>query len=217
MTESGGHIHLILPDPVERAACFRVLAAGGGRVVRSFASADAWVEAEGDDLSGILLFRWRQPGRIDGAALLDRIAGRPAIVAFVAAERLNIAEARVILRGGVRDLLPGPLDPRLVRRTIDAALADWRAAQDMLASRREAEARLAALTPRERDILDAIAAGLGNKAIARRLDLSPRTVEVHRANIMRRAGTGNVAELLRLQFTAEHARAASTDRVRSGA
>ena len=69
--------------------------------------------------------------------------------------------------------------------------------------RSEAELRLATLTPRERDILDAIAAGLGNKAIARRLDLSPRTVEVHRANIMRRAGATSVAELLRLRFTVE--------------
>ena len=101
--------------------------------------------------------------------------------------------------------------------TIDAVLADWRAAQEARARQREAEARLAALTPRERDILDGIAAGLGNKAIARRLALSPRTVEVHRANIMRRAGAGNVAELLRLQFTAEHARAAPVDRVRFGA
>ena len=92
MTESGGHIHLILPDPIERAACFRVLAAGADRVVRSFASADAWLEAEGDDLSAILLFHWRQPGRTDGAALLDRIAGSPAITAFVAAEQLSIAE-----------------------------------------------------------------------------------------------------------------------------
>ena len=217
MTESGGHIHLILPDPIERAACFRLLAAGSVRVVRSFASADAWIEADGDDLSGILLFHWRQPGRTDGAALLDRIAGSPAITAFVAAEQLSISESRAILRGGARDLLPAPLDPRLVRRTIDAALADWRAAQDTLARRREAEVRLAALTPRERDILDAIAAGLGNKAIARQLALSPRTVEVHRANIMRRAGAGNVAELLRLQFTAEHARAARADRVRFGA
>ena len=114
-------------------------------------------------------------------------------------------------------MLPAPLDPRIVRRTIDAALSDWRAAQDAVARRREAEARLAALTPRERDILDAIAVGLGNKAIARQFDLSPRTVEVHRANIMRRAGAGNIAELLRLQFTAEPARAAPVDRVRFGA
>ena len=216
VSENGGHIHLILPDPTERAACFRVLAAGSERIVRSFASADAWMEAEGSDSCTILLFHWRQPGATDGAALLDRVAGRTGIVTFVAAEQLNIAESRAILRGGARDLLSAPLDPRLVRHTIDAALAEWQAGQGALDRHREAEARLAALTPRERDILDAIAAGLGNKAIARRLALSPRTVEVHRANIMRRAGAGNVAELLRLQFIAEFARGAPDNPVRFG-
>lgn len=217
MTENGGHIHLILPDPIERAACFRVLAAGAERIVRSFASAEAWIEADGGDTGGILLFHWRQPGPIDGAALLDHIAPRPGIAAFVAADQLSIAEARMILRGGALDLLPAPLDPRLVRRTIDAALDDWLTRRDAIHRHREAEARLAALTPRERDILDAIAAGLGNKAIARQLALSPRTVEVHRANIMRRAGAGNVAELLRLQFIAEFARGATANPVRFGA
>ena len=88
------------------------------------------------------------------------------------------------------------------------AFSNWaiRSSADALALHRDAELRLAALTPRERDILEAIAAGMGNKAIARSLDLSPRTVEVHRANIMRRAGAGSVAELLRLAFTAELAR-----------
>lgn len=217
MTETGGHIHLILPDPTERAACFRTLAAGTERIVRSFANADAWIEAAGDETCAILLFRWEQPGRTDGVALLERIAGRAGIIAFVAAERLSIAESRTILRGGAQDLLPAPLDPRLVRRTIDAALADWHARRRALDRHREAETRLAALTPRERDILEAIAAGLGNKAIARQLALSPRTVEVHRANIMRRAGAGNVAELLRLQFTAEYARGVAADPVRFGA
>ena len=171
--------------------------------MRSFASADAWLEADTERSSGILLLRWRQPGRTGGAALLGHVAGRADIIPFVVAERLSIAESRAILRGGAHDLLPAPLDPRMVRRTVDEALDEWQARHDALAHRREAEARLASLTPRERDILAAIAAGLGNKAIARRLDLSPRTVEVHRANIMRRAGTANIAELLRLQFTAE--------------
>lgn len=203
MTDKGSHIHLILPDPVERAACFRALAEGGGRIIRSFANAGAWVEAGADRDCAILLFHWQQPGPVSGAALLERIGDRPDVTSFVAANRLDIAETRAILRGGARDLLAAPLDPRLVRRTIDDAIAGWQAQQAIFAYHREAARRLAALTPRERDILDAIAAGLGNKAIARRLDLSPRTVEVHRANIMRRAGAASVAELLRLQFTAE--------------
>jgi two-component system response regulator FixJ len=217
VTDTGGHIHLVLPDATERAACFRTLAAGARRVVRSFASADAWIEAEGEDSCAVLLFHWRQPGAADGAALLDHVAARADIAAFVAAEQLSIAESRAILCGGARDLLPAPLDPRLVRRTVDAALAEWRLRQAMLDRHRDAEARLAALTPRERAVLDAIAAGLGNKAIARQLELSPRTVEVHRANIMRRAGAGNVAELLRLQFIAELARPAPAKQVRFGA
>ncbi|MGN6689933.1 MAG: response regulator transcription factor [Sphingopyxis sp.] len=203
MSENGGHIHLILPDAVERAACFRVLADRPGRIVRSFANSGAWIEAGADHDCAILLFHWHQPGSVGGEALLERIRGRSDITAFVAASRLTIAESRAILRGGAHDLLSAPLDPRLVRRTIDDAVAGWQARQVALAQHREAEARLAALTPRERDILEAIAAGLGNKAIARRLDLSPRTVEVHRANIMRRTDAGSVAELLRLAFTAE--------------
>lgn len=206
MRENGGHIHLILPDAVERTACFRVLADRPGRIVRSFASGTAWLEAGADRDCAILLFHWHQPGAVGGEALLDRVAGRSDITAFVAANRLTIAESRAILRGGARDLLPAPLDPRLVRRTIDGAIAGWQARQVALAQHREAATRLAALTPRERDILEAIAAGLGNKAIARQLDLSPRTVEVHRANIMRRTDAGSVAELLRLAFTAELAR-----------
>lgn len=217
MNDAGGHIHLVLPDPIERAACFRVLAGAGGRIVRSFASADAWLEAEADHQGGILLFHWRQPGATSGAALLGRVAGQADMTIFVAADHLTIAESRAILRGGAHDLLPAPLDPRLVRRAVDQSLGDWRMRQDALDRHREAEARLAALTPRERDILHAIAAGLGNKAIARQLELSPRTVEVHRANIMRRAGAGNVAELLWLQFIAEYARAAPANPVRFGA
>lgn len=206
MSENGGHIHLILPDAVERAACFRVLADRPGRIVRSFANGVAWIEAGADRDCAILLFHWHQPGGVGGEAVLDRIGGRSDITAFVAASRLTIAESRAILRGGAYDLLPAPLDPRDVRRAIDGAVSGWQARQVAIERRREAEVRLAALTPRERDILDAIAAGLGNKAIARRLDLSPRTVEVHRANIMRRTDAGSVAELLRLAFTAELAR-----------
>ena len=212
VNDAGGHIHLVLPDPIERSACFRVLAAGAARVVRSFASADAWLEADAIPEGGILLFHWRQPGRASGAALLDHLAVRAGMTIFVAADHLTIDETRAILRGGAHDLLPAPLDPHLVRRAVDGALAGWRAEQAARERHREAEARLAALTPRERDILDGIAAGLGNKAIARQLELSPRTVEVHRANIMRRAGAGNVAELLRLRFIAEYRLTAAANR-----
>ncbi len=194
-----------------------MLAAAEGRVIRSFASADAWLEAGADREGGILLFHWRQPGATSGAALLDRVAGRAGTTIFVAADRLTIAESRAILHGGAQDLLPRRSIHASSAEVVDQSLGAWRLRQDTLDQHRAAEQRLAALTPRERDILDAIAAGLGNKAIARQLELSPRTVEVHRANIMRRAGAGNVAELLRLRFIAEYARGMPANPVRFGA
>lgn len=218
MSENCGHIHLVLPDPNERAACFRALASRS-RIVRGFASADDWFAAAPlDDCDNmVLLCQWRQPGRATAAALLAAAAKRERVRTLVVADSLEVGEAATILRSGARDLLSAPLDPKSVRRAVDAALADWHQRQAELDQRREAEARLAALTPRERRILDAIAAGLGNKAIARQLDLSPRTVEVHRASIMRRVGADSVAELLRWQFIAEQARGAAVNPVHFGA
>lgn len=211
MSEDQGQIQLILPDAIERSACFRALVAGAPRVVRGFASGEDYLAAGAEAAGGIVLMRWEQPGG-GGAALLERLCGRADIVLLVAAERLSLAESRAILRSGAWDLLPAPLDPRPLRPAVEAATGEWRLRREAEARRREAAARLAALTPREQDILDAIAAGLGNKAIARRLELSPRTIEVHRANIMRRAEAGSIAELLRLRFVAE-----AGDMVRSGA
>lgn len=213
MSEDQGQIQLILPDAIERGACFRALVAGAPRVVRSFASADDYLAAGAEAAGGIVVMRWEQPGGA-GATLLERLCGRGEIVPLVAAERLSLAESRTILRSGAYDLLPAPVDPRLLRPAVEAATGEWRLRREAEARRREAAARLAALTPREQDILEAIAAGLGNKAIARRLELSPRTVEVHRANIMRRAEAGSIAELLRLRFMAE---AGAGDMVRNGA
>lgn len=214
MSEDQGQIQLILPDAIERSACFRALVAGAPRVVRGFASGEDYLAAGAEAAGGVVLMRWEQPGGVAGAALLERLCGRSDIVLLVAAERLSLAESRTILRSGAWDLLPAPLDPRLLRPAVEAATGEWRLRREAEAQRREAAARLAALTPREQDILEAIAAGLGNKAIARRLELSPRTVEVHRANIMRRAEAGSIAELLRLRFVAE---AGAGDMVRSGA
>lgn len=216
MTETGGPIHLVLPDPIERAACCSALTAGTDRIVLCFASADDYLDDRATRDSAILLFHWQQPGQVSGASLLHHVAAQPGIIFFVTAEQLSLAESGEILRGGARDLLPAPLDLPHVCGTLDHALAEWRSRQQARHLHNEAAARLAALTPRERDILDALAAGLCNKRIARKFDLSPRTVEVHRANIMRRAGAGSIAELLRLQFIAEYAGATPPNRVRIG-
>ncbi|HYX45512.1 MAG TPA: LuxR C-terminal-related transcriptional regulator, partial [Sphingomicrobium sp.] len=67
---------------------------------------------------------------------------------------------------------------------------------------KDAEVRLQALTPRERDVLDGLAQGLPNKTIAYDLGISPRTVEIHRANLMTKLGVRSLSEALRIAFAA---------------
>ncbi|MBU4239358.1 MAG: LuxR C-terminal-related transcriptional regulator, partial [Alphaproteobacteria bacterium] len=70
------------------------------------------------------------------------------------------------------------------------------------AARREAEARLSSLSPRERDVLAGVVEGKLNKVIAFELDISPRTVEIYRANLMSKTGAHNMAELMRIALAA---------------
>ena len=68
---------------------------------------------------------------------------------------------------------------------------------------RDAEIQLQALTPRERDVLDGLARGLPNKTIAYDLGISPRTVEIHRANLMTKLGVRSLSEALKIAFAAQ--------------
>ena len=67
----------------------------------------------------------------------------------------------------------------------------------------EAAARIATLSPREREVLDRLVAGMGSKDIAHELGISPRTVEVHRARLLARIGVGSLAEAVRVAVLAE--------------
>jgi two-component system response regulator FixJ len=69
--------------------------------------------------------------------------------------------------------------------------------------RKDAEVKLQALTPRERDVLDGLAQGLPNKTIAYDLGISPRTVEIHRANLMTKLAVRSLSEALRIAFAAQ--------------
>lgn len=106
------------------------------------------------------------------------------------------------IREGALDYLELPLDPvRLARALGDVA---QEAARVGSAQRRalEARSRLAQLTPREREVLDLLASGASNKMIARDLQISPRTVEIHRANMMTKLDARHAADAVRLQLEA---------------
>jgi two-component system response regulator FixJ len=114
----------------------------------------------------------------------------------------DISTAVRAMKEGAMDFIEKPFDDDLLLGTIETALAG----RDKVRRRNEiieATARVATLSRREREVLDAVLVGRRNKAIAFDLGLSMRTVEVHRARMMERLGVRRVAEAVRLAVLAQ--------------
>ncbi len=115
----------------------------------------------------------------------------------------DVALAVEAMKAGAADFIEKPFDDAALLGAIRAALDARASAQDNNSARKnEAEARLAQLSPRERDVLQGLVAGKINKVIAHELSISPRTVEVYRANLMAKTGARSMSELMRLALAA---------------
>jgi len=106
------------------------------------------------------------------------------------------------MKAGALDFIEKPFAVETIVASLDAALAQLGASgeEDPLAA--TAAARLALLSPREREVLQGLLAGLPNKSIAYDLAISPRTVEIHRARVMDKMGARSLSELIRMSLAA---------------
>ena len=149
---------------------------------------------------GCVLTDVRMPG-VDGLELLRRLQdhGLPWPVVVMTAHG-DVSTAVRAMRAGAVDFIEKPFDDEALLAAIEAALKPPQASGPAEAA--DAAARIAALSPRERDVLELLLAGKPNKLIARDLGLSPRTVEVHRRRLMARLGVGSLAEAVRLAVRA---------------
>jgi two-component system response regulator FixJ len=106
------------------------------------------------------------------------------------------------MKRGAHDFIEKPFDDERLISAIDAAIAKIAAGGDMSGVDPEAASRVAGLSRRERQVMDGLIGGLSNKAIARDYGISPRTVEVYRANVMTKMRAGSLAELVQLAMRA---------------
>lgn len=112
----------------------------------------------------------------------------------------DVALAVEAMKAGAADFIEKPFEDAVLLAAIRSTLT---ARQDVPAQgRREADDRLAALSPRERDVLQGLVSGKINKVIAHDLGISPRTVEVYRANLMAKTAARSLSDLMRLALTA---------------
>ena len=107
------------------------------------------------------------------------------------------------MRAGVKDFIEKPFDDEALLSSIRLALAEGVEALEQAGQGADLRARLETLSPRERQVLDGLVAGQANKVIAFDLGLSPRTVEVYRANLMTKMQAQSLSELVRMSMIAQ--------------
>jgi two-component system response regulator FixJ len=114
----------------------------------------------------------------------------------------DVDMAVAAMKAGASDFIEKPFEKVALLACIEAAKTLSLAERGAMARAEEARARLNILTDRERDVLDGLVQGLPNKSIAYDLGISPRTVEIHRANLMQKLEAKSLAEALRIAFHA---------------
>ena len=173
-----------------------------GYTAEAYDGGAAFLAADLPDREGCLVVDAMMPG-MDGIALLERLKdanrGLPAIMLT---GHGDITMAVKAMKAGAADFLEKPVRPEELLASIERALERARGVAALIAWRKTAAERIAGLTPRERDVLDRVVQGRANKIIADDLGISQRTVENHRAAVMRRTGMASVPDLIRLVMAA---------------
>jgi two-component system, LuxR family, response regulator FixJ len=194
-------VHVVDDDPAVRRSLERLLDAAGFHVV-SYQSPAAFLNAASGLSAGCVLLDIRMPG-VDGLevqARLNRL--RVNLPVIVMTGHGDVPSAVRAMKAGAVDFLEKPFDDETLLNAIGGAFAK---ASRLIGGDREtvrAAQRIATLSPREREVLDALLAGRQNKVIAFDLNISVRTVEVHRARMMERLGTKQFADAIRLAVMA---------------
>ena len=194
-------VHVIDDDDAARGSLEFLIDCAGLRV-RGYSSALAFLDAVGTIGPGCIVTDVRMP-EMTGLELVARLrelgVAEPVIVVTGHAD---VPMAIQAMKQGVADFIEKPFAAETMLAAIRAALARRQSEAEGQAERAAVRARLATLSPRERDVLDGLVEGRANKAIAFDLSISARTVEVYRANLMAKMRAGSLSELVRMAMIA---------------
>ena len=195
-------IHLVDDDEAIRRSAGFMLKTSGFRV-QSYESGDHLLKSAASLEPGCVLLDIRMPG-MDGLevqqALKERGVGLPVVIMTGHGDVTLAVQA---MKAGAVDFIEKPFEKAVLLGAIDQAFSRLDRSSEARERAKEAEVQLNGLTPREREVLDGLAQGLPNKTIAYDLGISPRTVEIHRANLMSKLGVKSLSEALRIAFAAQ--------------
>jgi len=194
-------VHLVDDDEAVRESLTALLESHDFSV-RSFVSAEAFLAAYPTGACGCLLTDIRMP-EMDGLTLQERVAETsPRLAVIVMTGHADVPLAVRAMKAGAIDFVEKPFPPMAIVEAINRALNESARRREALPDYSgELRTRLDTLTPREREVLVGLVAGLPNKTIAYDLGISPRTVEIHRARVMEKMRAKSLSELVRLAMT----------------
>ena len=197
MTVSEAIVYVIDDDDGARHSLEFLLDCAGIRV-RSFASADAFL-ASSPPLSGACIVTdVRMPGR-NGIQLVEELRRRGSNVpVIVITGHADVPLAIQAMHAGVADFIEKPFDDEVMLTSIRKALVRKAGDDHAQAEKQSIIDRIATLSPRELEVMEGLVAGHANKAIAFDLEISARTVEVYRANVMMKMQVKTLSELVRM-------------------
>jgi two-component system, LuxR family, response regulator FixJ len=201
MSETRPLVHLVDDDEAIRRAGSALLRTSGF-TVKTYASGIELLAASGELTSGCILLDVRMP-EMDGLEVLRALRERFILLpVIIITGHGDVTIAVQAMRAGALNFIEKPFS----KKDLLAALKEGFAQLDTAAERQihadEAKARLHLLTRRERDVLEGLVKGYPNKTIGYDLGISPRTVEIHRANVMLKLQAASFSDLLRTAFAA---------------
>lgn len=201
---SRSEIFVVDDDPAVRDTLSLVLSAAGYEVI-CFADGAALLAIARSRTPAAILLDVHIPGK-SGLDILKELHGEdyPAPI-FMISGQGDIAMAVSAIKGGALDFIEKPFRGSEIVARLDEAIGAY--------ARRQAAPKFGSLhfpgreplTRREREVLEQFATGASNKEAGRTLGISPRTIEDHRANIMKKLGARNAADLIRIVMTAQRA------------
>lgn len=198
----GKLIHLVDDDDsVRRSVGFMLKTSGLS--VKSYASGSELLKDFRKLEPGCIMLDIRMPG-MDGLEVQQELRKLGVdLPVIIMTGHGDIPLSVRAMKAGAIDFIEKPFEKAALLEAIDEAFATLSRGHSGLERAKGAIVKLQALTPREREVLDGLAKGLPNKTIAYDLGISPRTVEIHRANLMIKLEVRSLSEALRLAFAAE--------------
>ncbi|MBX9681800.1 MAG: response regulator [Gemmataceae bacterium] len=187
----------VVDDDADLRAALKLLMKSEGIPFVGFGSAEEFLEGLAEKNIGCILLDVRLPG-MTGTELLEKIRTQNIYIPVILLTgHADVPLTVTAMKAGAADVLQKPFRDQTLIERVKAGLAKWDYWKKFQSERQMVAPKVASLTRREVQVVDLMVAGVKNRTIAAQLGISTKTLDIHRANIMRKFGTKTIADLVR--------------------